>query len=164
MKGKYMTEQQTIRWESGPGDAPLPYLLNTWGTYCCTPPLRKTMHLKETTPLVILRAIFYTETGTAFATVRGGRTSQESPHESRRRTSRMRRAQASTRFLVRPLVLFGASPKERSVETGVSKSLLYAKAHLFEAFGYGLVATSGPPHRTRSRISSSFRPRQGGAF
>jgi len=47
--------------------------------------------------------------------------------------------------IVRPLVLFGASPKERSVETGVSKSLLYAKAHLFEAFGYGLVATSGPP-------------------
>ncbi len=28
MKGKYMTEQQTIRWESGPDDAPLPPLVD----------------------------------------------------------------------------------------------------------------------------------------
>jgi transposase len=37
--------------------------------------------------------------------------------------------------ILRPIVLFGISPKERSVETGVSKSSLYTKANLFDQAG-----------------------------
>ncbi len=34
--------------------------------------------------------------------------------------------------ILRPIVLFGVSPKKRSGETGVSKTTLYAKANLFD--------------------------------
>lgn len=37
--------------------------------------------------------------------------------------------------ILRPIVLFGVSPQERSVETGVSKTTLYFKANLFDQAG-----------------------------
>ena len=37
--------------------------------------------------------------------------------------------------LLRPIVLFGVSPKERAMETGVSKTTLYTKANLFDQAG-----------------------------
>jgi len=37
--------------------------------------------------------------------------------------------------ILRPIVLFGVSPKERAVETGVSKTTLYTKANLFDQVG-----------------------------
>ena len=37
--------------------------------------------------------------------------------------------------IIRPVILFGISPKERAEETGMSKSSIYSKANLFDASG-----------------------------
>src|SRR5438270_2876661 len=47
--------------------------------------------------------------------------------------------------ILRPIVLFGVSPKERSVETGVSKTTLYAKANLFDQAGMASLLPPVPP-------------------
>jgi hypothetical protein len=47
--------------------------------------------------------------------------------------------------ILRPIVLFGVSPKERSVETGVSKTTLYAKANLFDQAGMASLLPPTPP-------------------
>lgn len=36
---------------------------------------------------------------------------------------------------IRPILLFGVSPKERAEETGMSKSSIYYKANLFDVSG-----------------------------
>jgi hypothetical protein len=47
--------------------------------------------------------------------------------------------------ILRPIVLFGVSPKERSGETGVSKTTLYAKANLFDQAGMASLLPPTPP-------------------
>lgn len=47
--------------------------------------------------------------------------------------------------ILRPIVLFGASPKERAGQTGVSKSTLYAKANLFDQAGMASLLPPVPP-------------------
>src|SRR6266581_5691509 len=47
--------------------------------------------------------------------------------------------------ILRPIVLFGVSPKERSVETGVSKTTLYFKANLFDQAGMASLLPPTPP-------------------
>ncbi len=42
-------------------------------------------------------------------------------------------------------MLFGVSPKERSAETGVSKTTLYAKANLFDQAGMASLLPPTPP-------------------
>jgi hypothetical protein len=47
--------------------------------------------------------------------------------------------------ILRPIVLFGVSPKERATQTGVSKSTLYAKANLFDQAGMASLLPPIPP-------------------
>jgi len=48
--------------------------------------------------------------------------------------------------IIRPVVLFGVSPKERADETGMSKSSIYSKANLFDASGMAsLIPAVLPP-------------------
>ncbi len=47
--------------------------------------------------------------------------------------------------ILRAIVLFGVSPKERSAETGVSKTTLYAKANLFDQAGMASLLPPTPP-------------------
>src|SRR5712692_3936529 len=47
--------------------------------------------------------------------------------------------------ILRPIVLFGLNPKERSVETGVSKTTLYFKANLFDQAGMASLLPPTPP-------------------
>src|SRR5439155_24787772 len=47
--------------------------------------------------------------------------------------------------ILRPIVLFGISPQERAVETGISKSSLYAKANLFDQAGMASLLPPVPP-------------------
>src|SRR5437660_4213835 len=47
--------------------------------------------------------------------------------------------------ILRPIVLFGVSPKERAAETGVSKSSLYTKANLFDQAGMASLLPPVPP-------------------
>src|SRR6266704_1132885 len=47
--------------------------------------------------------------------------------------------------ILRPIVLFGISPKERAAETGVSKTTLYAKANLFDQAGMTSLLPPAPP-------------------
>ncbi len=47
--------------------------------------------------------------------------------------------------ILRPVVLFGVSPKERATETGVSKTTLYAKANLFDQAGMASLLPPVPP-------------------
>ena len=47
--------------------------------------------------------------------------------------------------ILRPIVLFGVSPKERSGETGVSKTMLYYKANLFDQAGMASLLPPTPP-------------------
>jgi hypothetical protein len=47
--------------------------------------------------------------------------------------------------ILRPIVLFGVSPKERVEETGTSKSSLYTKAHLLDQAGMASLLPPVPP-------------------
>jgi putative transposase len=46
--------------------------------------------------------------------------------------------------ILRPIVLFGVSPQERAVETGVSKTTLYSKANLFDQAGMASLLPPAP--------------------
>ena len=47
--------------------------------------------------------------------------------------------------IIRPVILFGVSPKERSEETGMSKSSIYSKANLFDQAGIASLFPPTPP-------------------
>src|SRR5512135_302031 len=47
--------------------------------------------------------------------------------------------------VIRPVVLFGVSPKERAEETGISKSSIYYKANLFDQAGMASLFPPMPP-------------------
>src|SRR6266702_4762559 len=47
--------------------------------------------------------------------------------------------------IIRPVVLFGVSPKERAEETGISKSSIYYKANLFDQAGMASLFPPAPP-------------------
>ena len=47
--------------------------------------------------------------------------------------------------IIRPVILFGVSPKERSEETGMSKSSIYYKANLFDQAGMASLFPPMPP-------------------
>ena len=47
--------------------------------------------------------------------------------------------------VIRPVVLFGVSPKERAEETGISKSSIYYKANLFDQAGMASLFPPTPP-------------------
>jgi putative transposase len=47
--------------------------------------------------------------------------------------------------IIRPVILFGVSPKERSEETGMSKSSIYYKANLFDQAGMASLFPPTPP-------------------
>jgi hypothetical protein len=50
--------------------------------------------------------------------------------------------------IIRPVLLFGVSPKERAGETGMSKSSIYYKANLFDASGMASLLPPMPPADT----------------
>src|SRR6266567_252674 len=60
--------------------------------------------------------------------------------------------------ILRPIVLFGVSPKERAEETGVSKSLLYAKANLFDQAGMASLLPPAPPPEIPKRDKRTLPP------
>src|SRR6266849_3175492 len=47
--------------------------------------------------------------------------------------------------IIRPVLLFGVSPKERAEETGMSKSSIYYKANLFDISGMASLLPVTPP-------------------
>src|SRR5258708_2476342 len=47
--------------------------------------------------------------------------------------------------IIRPVLLFGVSPKERAEETGMSKSSIYYKANLFDISGMASLLPPMPP-------------------
>jgi len=47
--------------------------------------------------------------------------------------------------VIRPVLLFGVSPKERAEETGISKSSIYYKANLFDQAGMASLFPPTPP-------------------
>jgi putative transposase len=47
--------------------------------------------------------------------------------------------------IIRPVLLFGVSPKERAEETGMSKSSIYYKANLFDVSGMASLLPVAPP-------------------
>jgi putative transposase len=47
--------------------------------------------------------------------------------------------------IIRPVLLFGISPKERAEETGMSKSSIYYKANLFDVSGMASLLPVAPP-------------------
>lgn len=47
--------------------------------------------------------------------------------------------------IIRPVLLFGTSPKERAEETGMSKSSIYYKANLFDVSGMASLLPPMPP-------------------
>ncbi len=47
--------------------------------------------------------------------------------------------------VIRPVLLFGVSPKERAEETGMSKSSIYSKANLFDQAGMASLFPPTPP-------------------
>jgi len=47
--------------------------------------------------------------------------------------------------IIRPVLLFGVSPKERAEETGMSKSSIYYKANLFDVSGMASLLPVTPP-------------------
>lgn len=47
--------------------------------------------------------------------------------------------------IIRPVLLFGISPKERAQETGMSKSSIYSKANLFDQAGMASLLPPVPP-------------------
>lgn len=47
--------------------------------------------------------------------------------------------------VIRPVLLFGVSPKERAEETGISKSSIYYKANLFDQAGMASLLPPIPP-------------------
>ncbi len=51
----------------------------------------------------------------------------------------------TTYEIIRPVLLFGISPKERSAETGMSKSSIYYKEHLFDQAGMASLFPPTPP-------------------
>lgn len=51
----------------------------------------------------------------------------------------------TTYEIIRPVLLFGISPKERSEETGMSKSSIYYKANLFDQAGMASLFPPMPP-------------------
>ena len=60
--------------------------------------------------------------------------------------------------LLRPIVLFGISPKERTAETGVSKTTLYAKANLFDQAGMASLLPPVPPPEIPKRDKRTLPP------
>lgn len=60
--------------------------------------------------------------------------------------------------ILRPIVLFGISPKERAVETGVSKSSLYYKANLFDQAGMASLFPAPPVPEIKRRDKRELPP------
>ena len=47
--------------------------------------------------------------------------------------------------VIRPVILFGMTPKERALETGTPQSTIYYRANLFDAVGMASLIPSDPP-------------------
>jgi hypothetical protein len=47
--------------------------------------------------------------------------------------------------IIRPVVLWGVTPKERAVETGMSQRTIYSKANLFDQAGMASLLPPQPP-------------------
>jgi transposase len=60
--------------------------------------------------------------------------------------------------IIRPVILFGASPKERSEETGLSKSSIYYKANLFDQAGMASLLPPTPPPQLPKLDKRSLPP------
>jgi len=60
--------------------------------------------------------------------------------------------------ILRPVVLFGISPKERAAETGVSKTTLYAKANLFDQVGMASLLPPTPPPEISKQDKRTLPP------
>jgi hypothetical protein len=60
--------------------------------------------------------------------------------------------------ILRPIVLFGVSPKERAEETGISKSSLYAKANLFDQAGMASLLPPVPPPEISKQDKRTLPP------
>src|SRR5215469_11598665 len=63
--------------------------------------------------------------------------------------------------IIRPVLLFGISPKERAEETGMSKSSIYAKANLFDQAGEeNIYCISVLENFSRAILASAITRRQ----
>ncbi len=60
--------------------------------------------------------------------------------------------------IIRPVLLFGVSPKERAAETGMSKSSIYTKANLFDASGMASLLPPLPPPDTSHQDKRALPP------
>ncbi len=60
--------------------------------------------------------------------------------------------------ILRPIVLFGVSPKERAEETGISKSSLYTKANLFDQAGMASLLPPVPPPEISKQDKRTLPP------
>jgi len=60
--------------------------------------------------------------------------------------------------ILRPIVLFGVSPKERAAETGVSKSSLYTRANLFDQAGMASLLPPAPPPEISKQDKRTLPP------
>lgn len=47
--------------------------------------------------------------------------------------------------IIRPIVLWGETPKERTAETGMSQRAIYYRANLFDAIGMASLLPPEPP-------------------
>ncbi len=60
--------------------------------------------------------------------------------------------------IIRPVLLFGVSPKERAEETGMSKSSIYYKANLFDVSGMASLLPVTPPPDIPKQDKRSLPP------
>ena len=60
--------------------------------------------------------------------------------------------------VIRPVLLFGVSPKERSEETGISKSSIYYKANLFDQAGMASLLPPTPPPNLPKQDKRALSP------
>ena len=58
--------------------------------------------------------------------------------------------------VIRPVILWGQTPKERAVETGVSYRTIYYKANLFDQAGMASLFPPEPHRRFPGRINVRF--------
>src|SRR5437868_15153871 len=64
----------------------------------------------------------------------------------------------STTAIMRPLVLWGQTPKERGAETGVSPRTIYYRANLFDQAGMASLLPAEPPPPVPNADKRSLPP------
>ena len=69
---------------------------------------------------------------------------QEPTHDWRHIRPLLKDSAQITYEIIRPVILWGTTPKERAVETGMSQRTIYYKANLFDQAGMASVMPQYP--------------------